>query len=365
MKKVRKFRLVALLLVVSMLFAGCSSNSTGGNAPATTGESTEVIRWTMQSSWPSGLLLHEMAERWAEEVKITSGGRLIIDVLPAGSLVGGAEVMDATHTRTIDAYHSVSTYWMGKMPAAPFFCTIPMSFEAPMYLVWLYERGGLELWQRMYDEANVNVKVLPGGVFGAEIIAHSHKPLSNLDDWKGLKYRTVGWWAEILKEMNVSVTTLPAAELYTSLDRRVIDAVEFGPPLINRELGFHEITNYFTGPGMNQPSTLMEIGINKDSWNALPEDLQQSLEIASRSMTLWGWTKELSGSIDTLEFYKSIGKTPSLVNEEAQREFRNTTWAYLDREAEKDEFFKEVWDSVKEFWTLFNEYEEFMIPVRK
>jgi TRAP-type mannitol/chloroaromatic compound transport system substrate-binding protein len=360
---------VLFVLVISMLalvVVGCGKPA----APApTTGQpaapKVEVIRWSMATSWPQGWLLHQMAEHWAEEVKQASGGRLLIDVSPSGAIVPPLEVLDATHTGSIDAFHSWPGYWMGKMPPVPFFASIPMGFEPLMHLVWMYEEGGIEYFQKMYDNAGMNVIVFPGGITHPELLAHSNVPLAKLEDWKGLKYRTPGWWGEILKGMGVAVVTLPAAELYPSLEKKLLDALEFSSPAVNNVGAFHEVTQYYTGPGMHQPSVLFEITINKDSYNALPDDLKAIVKTAARSTTMWGWAKDISLGIQVLDQWEKRGNTAVVVEEAAQHEFRKQAWAYIDGLAAKDPFFKEIWESQKAFYDKFVEYEDFMVPVRK
>ncbi len=366
MKK-QKWLVVAMLLVfIVVSVAGCGSKPAAQPAPGAQPEpKKEVIRWQMATSWPQGWLLHQMAEHWAEEVNKASGGRLVIDVSPSGAIVPPLEVLDAAHRGAIDAFHSWPGYWMGKMPPVPFFASIPMGFEPLMHLVWMYEEGGLEYMQKMYDNAGMNVITFPGGITHPELLAHSNVPLAKLEDWKGLKYRTPGWWGEILKGMGVAVVTLPAAELYPSLEKKILDALEFSSPAVNNVGAFHEVTKYFTGPGMHQPSVLFEITINKDSYNALPDDLKAIVKTAARSTTLWGWAKDISMGIKVLDQWKARGNIAVTVEPEAQLEFRKQAWAYIDGLAEKDPFFKEIWESQKKFYDKFVAYEDFMVPIRK
>ena len=188
--------LITILLVSSMILAGCGGGQTAG--PVGGGDAREQVKWTMSTTWAEGWLLHDMATYFAKQVKEMSGGNFIIDVYPSGAIVGGLEVLDATHTGTIDAYHSWPGYWMGLHPSAPFFASIPMHFEPLMHTTWLYAYGGMELMQQMYDEIGMNVYSVPGGVTHPEVLAHSNKPLETLSDWRGLKYRAPGWWGEIL-----------------------------------------------------------------------------------------------------------------------------------------------------------------------
>ncbi len=362
----KKFLLVALVLVVVMIFAaGCASskpaatNTGGDSAPK------QVIKWKIATTWPSSIMIQQMPVKWAEDVTKASGGRLEIEVYPAGAVVGAAEVLDAANSKTIDGYHTFSGYWIGKMAGAPFFSSIPMTFEPFMHLVWVYEGGGLELWQKMYDQAGYNIKVIPLGIQHPEILAWARKPLAKIDDWKGLKYRTVGWWAEILRENGVAVTSLPAAELYPSLERGVLDATEFSSPYNDMTLGFYEVAKYLTGPGMHQPGVLFYVGINKDSWNALPDDLKHLVETSARSATLWSWAKDFNESMKAMDEFKKKGVTFVEVEESVQRKLKDDTWALLDKKAkEQGGIFAEIWASVKDFRAKYVDYEDFMMPVR-
>lgn len=366
--KQRFILLVALLFVVSSILSACGGNgaTTAPGGDPTGPTASNPIRMTMATSWPQGILLHDIPEKFAEEVRRVSGGRLVIDVQPSGAIVGPGEVLDATAQRSIDMYQSFSGYWLGKTPLAPFFSSVPMTMEAAMYLVWIYEGGGWELWQRAYDEMGYsNVKVIPLGITHPEILAWSNVPLTRIEEWSGLKYRTVGWWGEILMEHDVAVTSLPAAELYPSLERGILDALEFSTPFTDKSLAFYEVSDYFTGPGMHQPSVLFELGFNMDSWNSLPEDLQEIVLTCARSTTLWGWTTDIWKGMETLDYYEGQGVEAVQVAPEVQRAFAQTTHDLLDaRSAELGGLFEEVWTSIKTFQNRFYDYEEFMVPIR-
>lgn len=355
----------ALLLAVFLIVSGCGPSAPAGTKneqPAA--KPAEVIDWTIATSWPAGILLHEMAEMWAERVEKASGGRMRIEVLPSGAMVGAMEVLDATHAGTIDGMHSWSGYWLGKHPAAPMFSSIPMLMEPQSHIIWMLDRG-LDFQNKLYqEELGLNVVAFLCGSTHPELLAHSHVPLAKLDDWVGTKYRTPGWWAEILKEMGVAVVTVPGAEVYPSLERKVIDAAEFSTPIVNYQLGFHEVTKYFTGPGMHQPSVLFELVLNKNSYEALPEDLKEIVRLAALSVTLESWTKDVVEGISILNEYERRGNVPVVVEPEAQYEFRKQAWDFIEREAAKNDFLKEIWDDARAFFIEFNEYESFMMPIR-
>ena len=98
--------------------------ASGLAAPAVLGQSPLVVK--MQTSWPSGDIWMDFAQQYVDRVEAMSGGRLTIDLLPAGAVVGAFQVIDAVHDGVIDAAHTVPVYWYGKHKAASLFGTGPV-----------------------------------------------------------------------------------------------------------------------------------------------------------------------------------------------------------------------------------------------
>ncbi|MCG8403234.1 MAG: TRAP transporter substrate-binding protein DctP [Firmicutes bacterium] len=369
MFKGKKFLALALVLAfVAAIAVGC-----GGNTASQSGEGGDkakaapdkVYKWKIVTCWPEALALHQMPVELAKILNETSGGRMEVEVFPDGAIVGAAEVLDAVNARTADAYHDYPGYWIGKIPSSPFIASVPMIMEPFMYLGWMYEGGGLELIQKAYDEAGYNIKLLVLGVTHPEQLAVSNKPMQTFDDFTGLKYRTVGWWGEILRDVGVSVTSVPGAEVYPSLERGIIDAAEFSTPGVNRALGFEEVTKYISGPGMHQPGTLFTIGINKDSWNELPPDLQLLVESSARSVTLWGWCKDLQDSMNAVDYFEEKGVQKVTADPAVQQKLYEETIKLLDAKAQEEGgTFAEIWESMQSYRDRLVDYEEFMMPIR-
>lgn len=359
--------LIVLLIITSLLMVGCggSKPAAAPAAPAAAAGLPEV-KWTLQTTWSVGWLLHDMAVDFAKRVDAMSGGKFKIEVLPAGAIVGATENMDATHTGTLDAFHSWPGYWMGKHPSAPFFASIPMNLEPQMHIIWLYGGGGKELMQQMYDEFGANIISIPCGVTHPEVLAHSNKPLTKIADFKGLKYRAPGWWGEMLKGMGVAVTMLPGTELYPSLEKGVLDATEFSSPLVNKQQAFHEVTKYVAGPGMHQPTCFFEVGFNKAKYNALPNEYKEILQNAAMATTIWSWSYGTVQDMKVLKEWKAAGEILTRIDDKSQHEFRELAYAWMDADvkAKNNAHYTKCWESVKQFYQDFIEFEHFMLPVR-
>ncbi len=203
--------------------------------------SNKTFNLRMSDPW-GGLNFHDMAMHFADTVRACSGGRLNIKVFPTGAIVPAMEIFEATSKGTLDAFHSWPGYWKGKNEAFVAYASVPFGLDNEGYNIWYYERGGKAMFDELYGRFGL-VPFFCGNV-GMEIGMHSNKRATKLDDFKGMKVRTVGWYMDILTKMGVSVTPLPGAEIYLALERGVIDAVEFSSPAANIPSGFHEITKY-------------------------------------------------------------------------------------------------------------------------
>jgi len=345
----KRVRVIAILAAVLLMI--------GGNTMAV----AKTISWKMASSWPGGTQIQWAADSFAETVNQMSGGRLEIRSYPAGKLVGALEVFDAARMGTIDVAHASPAYWIGKMPAGALFGYLPFGMEAIPYLTWMYEGEGLGLYRELYGAYDFGF-VAPCGIIPPEILAWSNKPIKSLEDFKGLKFRTSGYWGEILTQAGASVVMLPAGQIYEALQRKVIDAGEFSIPSMDKTLAFHEIAEYLLVPGIHQPSTILDILISKKAWQELPADLQEIVKGAAQVTTLRMLTNSIQKDMGALDFFKAQGITITYLEPSIQKELYGTALKLMEGKAAKDAFIAKVWESQKQFRENYNRYKAMMTP---
>lgn len=321
----------------------------------------DTITWKMASSWPKGTILQKTADQFALNVEKMSGGRLVIKSYAAGVLMGALEVNDGVRMGTIDAAHCSPAYQMGKLPAAPLFGYIPFGMDVLPYLTWFYQGGGAALYQELYAAYDLGFAA-PCGMLPSENLAWSNKPIRSLEDFKGLKFRTSGFWGEILTEAGASVMMLPAGEIYEALQRKVLDAGEFSIPSMDKDLAFHEIAKYLLVPGIHQPSTFLDITVNKKSWAALPEDLKAIVAFAAQATTLEMVTLAIHEDIHALNFFAEKGVEIEYLDPAIQKDLAQKAEALLDRKAAQDPFFAKVLSSQREFRKGYDNYRQLMTP---
>ncbi|WDP90085.1 MAG: TRAP transporter substrate-binding protein DctP [Desulfobacter sp.] len=308
--------------------------------------SAEKIRWKMVMPWSKGLLFYDIASHFADSVRLASAGRLDIKPFSAGELVPAMQSFDAVSQGAAQVGHDWPGYWKGKNEAFVAFASVPFGLDAEGYNIWLYEKGGLEMMQELYGK--FNLFALPGGQCGQEMGLFSNKRATKMEDFKGMRLRTPGWFMDIMNNLGASVSPLPGGEVYLALERGVIDAAEFSSPAINYPMGFDEITKYVIEPGVHQPGIQCGLFFNKDAYEKLPEDLKWIIDICAKETQLWSYNWINSLNAKAIRLFKE--KVEFVHMDEATRiEFRKTTKKYIDSVKAKYPDVKKVMDSQEAF----------------
>ena len=274
--------LVAALVATIGLWATERAGSKPGDSQYIAAAGTEKYQWKMVTTWPKNFPgLGMAAENFSKLVEIMSDGRLTVHVYGAGELVPAMQVFDAVSQGVVDAGHGAAYYWKGKVPSSVFFTSIPFGLNAQEMNGWLHYGGGLELWQEAY--APYNLVPMAGGSTGVQMAGWFNKEINSIEDLKGLKMRIPGLAGEVFANAGGTAVTIPGGELYTSMQTGVIDALEWVGPYNDLAFGFHEVARYYYYPGWHEPGSILEFVVNKDSLEALPEDLRAIVVTASRA----------------------------------------------------------------------------------
>jgi TRAP-type mannitol/chloroaromatic compound transport system substrate-binding protein len=251
-----------------------------GAAGARLASAQTIHKWKMQSLWQAGSVNQKVFEDWAKRVREASGGRIEIEPLAVGTIVGYGETLDAMTNGVLDSHHSGGPYFSGKEPALALIGDLNGGFENPYQMqLWFEYGGGLELAREIYRRFNV---YYVGPVWWGMESVPAKKPLRTLADFKGVKMRVPeGLGAEIWRRAGAGVVTLPGSEVYTALERGVIEATDWGTLGMNNDLGYHKIARYPLHPGFHSMPAA-EVAVNMTRWNALSPDLKVFMEMAVR-----------------------------------------------------------------------------------
>lgn len=242
-----------------------------------------VIQWRLVSAWPRNLPGPGVAAQMlADRITALSGGRIEVQLFPAGEIVPGPGVFDAVGQGTAEIYHAVPAYWGSKSKGILLFGSQPFGLTAMEQLGWLMQGGGQALYDEIY--ARFNLKPFLCGNSGPQWAGWFRKEITSVDDLRGLKFRSTGLASEMCAKMGMAVQAMSGPDLFQALQTGALDAGEFIGPWSDSALGFHQVAKNYYWPGVGEPGSAEECAINLDAWNALPDDLKQAVQAAAEGM---------------------------------------------------------------------------------
>lgn len=308
-----------------------------------------TMRW--QSTWPTKDIFHEYALDFAKKVNDMTGGDLKIEVLPAGAVVPAFGLLDAVSKGTLDGGHGVLVYHYGKQNALALWGSSPaFGMDANVLLAWHYYGGGKALLEKVYQSIGANVVSFPYGPMATQPLGWFKKPITKIDDFKGMKFRTVGISIDLFTGLGAAVNALPGGEIVPALDRGLLDGAEFNNASSDRLLGFPDVCKVYMLQSYHQSGEQFEIMFNKDRYNALPDKMKSlianAVEAASADMY---WKSIDRYSKDYIEMQTKdkvkMYKTPDAILQKQLDIFDDIMAKY----SAKNPLFKEVLDSQKAF----------------
>ena len=329
-----------------------------------------TIRWKLAETWPSTLTpLASPPVKVAEMVKKMSKGKFIIKVEGKEKHKAPLGILDMVKGGQYQMGHSGSYYWKGKDINTIWFTTIPFGMTADEQYAWFYyadenhngKPDGMEYMEKVYSK--FKVLSFPGGNTGVQMGGWFRKPINSVSDLKGLKMRIPGLAGEVMAKLGVKVTNIPAGELYTSLDRGVIDALEWVGPGMDIKMGFHKVAPYYY-TGWHEPASEMQFLVNKRAFDRLPKEYQEMLITAMKAaaadmryenfaMSAKAWAKMKTDypNIKVKTFPKPVLKAMYKATQEV-----------LQGYASKNKLFREIWENQKAWlkkarpWSMMSEY---------
>jgi len=340
------------LMVAIALIAGLSTQAMA----------KKIYKWKLATTW--GSTLHpfiDAPKQMAKLVKEMSGGRLIIRVDAANKHKAAFGILDMVKGGQYDMGHTASYYYNGKDINFLPFSSVPFGMTAPELYAWFYYGGGMRLMEKTYKK--YKVLSFPGGNTGMQMGGWFRKEINSLDDLKGLKMRIPGFAGEVMAKLGVAVTNIPPGELYTSLERGTLDALEWVGPGMDIKLGFHKIAPYYY-TGWHEPATELQYLVNEKKFKKLPKDLQQILVTAMKltayneyiqnydmSASAWSKITKEYPNIKIKTFPKKVMDAMKKANDEL-----------LVEKTKGHPLLKEILDSLKTYkkkareWTKMSDY---------
>ncbi len=320
------------------------------------------VKWKLAMTWPKTLApLSTVPLKVSALVKEMSGGKFIIKVHGKGIHKAPFGILDMVKNNHYEIGHSSSYYYKGSDIATALLTTAPFGMTTAEQYAWYYYGGGEQITKKVYDKFKVDT--YQGGNTGVQMGGWFKKEINTLSDLKGLKMRIPGMAGEIFAKLGVNVTNIAAGELYTSLDRGTVDAVEFVSPGLDIKMGFHKIAPYYY-TGWHEPASEMHFFVNQKAFKKLPREyqviLQSAIKVATAEMYIDTYNK------NTVAWQQMKKEFPNIkvktFPQEVLQAMKNTSDKIMEKYSKENKLFKEIYQSQQNYlkqsreWTTISEH---------
>lgn len=329
---------------------------------STTLSAAKKVTWKLAMTWPSTLTpLASPPQKVAQMVKDMSGGKFIIKIHGKEKHKSALGILDFVKNRQYEMGHSGSYYWKGKDINTIWFTTVPFGMTMKEQYAWFYYGDGMKYMNKVYDK--FKILNFPGGNTGVQMGGWFAKEINSVADLKGIKMRIPGLAGEVMAKLGVKVTNIPAGELYTSLDRGTIDALEWVGPGMDIKMGFHKVAPYYY-TGWHEPASEMQFMVNKKAFNKLPKEYQAMLVVAMKAASADMYYENFAASSEAWAKMKT--DFPNIKVKSFPKDvviaMKKATNEVFDNYASKNPLFKEIYENQQAFmkkaraWSKMGEY---------
>ena len=353
MLRLFKLPAIAFAIVGAVFLTGCSEDDTKSTSQSSEAENRVTIR--VQSVLPTKADEIVMVRDFADNVAALTNGQVIIEVLPDGAVVSGRDILDAVDKGLVDGGFAWTHYWSGKHPAAMLFGSpvagAGVGIDNIAFLSWYMNGGGRELYTRLWDEMGMNIKGLMLQPVGPEALGWFKEPINSMEDFRKYRFRTPpGIPGQTYKDIGVASVAMGGGDILPALEKGVIDAAEWCCPKPDSVFGFQKVLKHYYLQGLHQVVVNADMYINKDVWNKLTDRQKRAMEVAADASLI----RSLSYRIyENGKALKDLTENHGVILHDTPADYfpayMNAAKASLEKNAAKNAFFKEVWDSQKAF----------------
>lgn len=341
--KVMRKGLWILVVVAAAAVAFLPVVAQGADAP-------KKIVWKSSGHGPASDPSQIFHDEMCKAITKASGGRLEIKPFVGGSIVPAYKELDAVHENVLQMCYTCPMYNLDKWPAAGLISSRPGALAGEALRTWFNYGGGADLMNKMME--GYNVMTFPGALspLPEEVFFHSRVKFESLDDLKKLKCRCMGDGGEIMKRMGIATVIIPGGDIYEAMKRGTIDAFEYSTLASNWDIHFNEVAKYVYMSPSRAPSDPQVVFVNKEAWDALPEDLQLLVKSIVDRYTQAQHETLVYQSILAVEKFKNAGceilRVPEAIENALTAE---ATKFYEEKSKNEKPIFAEIYTSMKEF----------------
>ena len=309
----------------------------------------------IQSVIPTSADETVMLKRWGDNVSALTNGEVQIEVLSAGAVVGVSETLDAVNKGLIEGGFAWTHYWSGYHPAAMLFGSptagAGLGIDNIAFLSWYMEGGGRALYDRLWDEMGMNVKGLMLQPVGPEALGWFKEPINSMDDFRKNRFRTPpGIPGQTYKDIGIAAVSMGGGDILPALEKGTIDAAEWCCPKPDSVFGFQKVLKHYYLQGLHQVVVNADVYINRDVWNGLTDHQRKAMEVAADASLMQALAYRIYENGKAL---KDLTENHGVILHDTPTdyftEYMNAALNSMDKHKAENEFFNEVWTSMKEF----------------
>jgi TRAP-type mannitol/chloroaromatic compound transport system substrate-binding protein len=315
------------------------------------------LNWDMQSTYPGSLTqLGTLGKVLSERLAAVSGGSINLKFQEPGAIVPALETFDAVASGAVQAGWSTPGYWTGKDTSLALFAAVPFGPRASEYIAWMKFGGGQDLLDEVYSA--YGIKSIACGVIAPEASGWFRNEINSVDDLKGLKMRFFGLGAKVMQKLGVSTQLLAGGDIFPALELGTIDATEFSMPAIDLKLGFYQVAKYYYFPGWHQQSTIFELMLNKDEWDALDDQTKAVFETVCDANITYGIAEGEAIQPAAIAELREKGVNIKTWDPAILDTLRSAWLEVVEEEKAANPNFAKVWESLTEFRAQYEGWSE-------
>ena len=296
-----------------------------------------------------------MLKDFTDTVTELTSGSLKFEIMPAGSVVGVKETLDAVDKGLIDCGFAWTHYWSGDHPAAMLFGSpvagAGVGIDNIAFLSWFQYGGGKELYDQLWSEMGRDIKGFMLQPVGPEALGWFKEPINSMADFRKYKFRTPpGIPGQTYKDIGVASVAMGGGDILPALEAGTIDAAEWCCPKPDMTFGFQKVLKHYYLQGLHQVVVNADMYLNGDVYNSLSNMQKKAIEVAANASL----SKSISYRIyENGKALKDLTENHGVQLHDTPADYfpayMNAANALLQKASDENEFFAEVWQSQKDF----------------
>jgi len=331
-------------------------------------------KWTLTTFVPeNNQVFVDYVRVFVDLVHQLTDGKVEIRPFGAGVIAGAFEGYRAVQKGTADLAFMYPPFITNEDPANAVLGGMPGGMSPTAMMNWIFEGGGEQLWTDFRRQTMGLQPIIAGGV-PTEIFLHSHRPIRTIEDLKGMRIRTAGAWADILQTFGATPTVVPPAEIFTMLERKGVDAVEFVTPAGNEKAGYQNIAKYIIVPGVHQPSGAYEVVMKNSTWDALPDSIKLKIRAAGRLATIDSYMRTVNQDLDSIKTFSKgrnelIELAPEVIQQMVDASHKWAQRKAQEQSSKGNDWMQRIYASYSSYQSRWNEassyrWNDVVVPVQ-